>query len=140
MLYNVIVNFDCGYHKAEKGNKMEEKNLKIEITKLLHELGVPAHIQGHEYLREAIVMIYNEPSLMYQITKFLYPEIAKKYHTSSIRVERAIRHAIEISWGIGNIEVMNDLFSYSLSHLKDKPCNSQYICTIADKLRLEHAL
>ncbi len=114
-------------------------NLQISITKMLHELGMPAHIKGYQYVREAIIMIYNRPELVGGITKELYPDLAKKYSTTVSRVERAIRHAIEVSWNRGNWDLMEEIFGHSVDIDKAKPTNSEFIITIADKLRLEWA-
>ena len=113
-------------------------NLQMAITKLLHELGVPSHIKGYNYIREGITMIYNDNSLSSAITKELYPQIATKYNTTPSRVERAIRHAIEVSWNRGNWELIEEIFGYSVDIDKAKATNSEFIVTIADKLRLEY--
>ena len=112
-------------------------NLQISITKTLHELGVPSHIKGYQYIREGISMVYKKPEIIGGITKELYPEIAEKYDSTVSRVERAIRHAIEVSWNRGNWELMEDIFGHSVDIDKAKPTNSEFIVTIADKLRLE---
>ena len=113
-------------------------DLQMSITKLLHELGVPSHIKGYTFIREGITMIYDDPSLANAITKELYPFIAKKYDTTSSRVERAIRHAIEVSWNRANWELMEEIFGYSVDIDKAKATNSEFIVTLADKLRLEY--
>ena len=113
-------------------------DLQMSITKLLHELGVPSHIKGYTFIREGINLIYNDPSLSSAITKELYPIIAKKYDTTPSRVERAIRHAIEISWNRANWELMEEVFGYSVDIDKAKATNSEFIVTLADKLRLEY--
>ena len=113
-------------------------NLQMSITKLLHELGVPSHIKGYTYIREGITMIYNNPDLSGAITKELYPMIAKKYRTTSSRVERAIRHAIEVSWNRANWELMEEIFGYSVDIDKAKATNSEFIVTVADKLRIDY--
>lgn len=112
--------------------------LQVSITKTLHELGVPSHIKGYQYIREGISLIYHNPNIIGGITKELYPEIAKKFNSTTSRVERAIRHAIEVSWNRANWEFMEDMFGYSVDIDKAKPTNSEFIVTIADKLRLEH--
>lgn len=114
------------------------KNLDASITSIIHEIGVPAHIKGYLYLREAISMVFNDIELLGSITKVLYPDIAKKYNTTASRVERAIRHAIEVAWSRGNIESISSLFGYTVSMSKAKPTNSEFIAMVADKLRLEH--
>lgn len=112
-------------------------NLQISITKTLHELGVPSHIKGYQYIREGITIVYKRPEIIGGITKELYPEIAKAYDSTVSRVERAIRHAIEVSWNRGNWDLMEDIFGHSVDIDKAKPTNSEFIVTIADKLRLE---
>ena len=113
-------------------------NLQLSITKVLHELGIPSHIKGYQYIREAIGIIYNRPEIIGGITKELYPELASKFDTTVSRVERAIRHAIEVSWNRGNYYLMEEIFGHSVDIDKAKPTNSEFIVTIADKLRLEY--
>lgn len=125
-----------GYRTQTESAK--PKNLDASITSIIHEIGVPAHIKGYMYLREAISMVYNDIELLGSITKVLYPDIAKKYNTTASRVERAIRHAIEVAWSRGNIESISSLFGYTVSMTKAKPTNSEFIAMVADKLRLEH--
>ena len=127
-------------NKVNNRDYQEESliDLDTEITTLLHEVGVPAHIKGYLYLREAITMVYHNLDLLGSITKILYPEIAGKYCTTASRVERAIRHAIEVAWIRGNVDAISDIFSYTISYNKSKPTNSEFIAMIADKLRLEH--
>ena len=116
---------------------LKGKELKIYITKILHELGIPSHIKGYQYIRDSIFMIYENPDLIGGITKELYPDIAKKYNTTMSRVERAIRHAIEVSWNRGDWDLMEDIFGHSVDIDKAKPTNSEFIVTVADKMRLE---
>ena len=113
-------------------------DLETEITSIIHEVGVPAHIKGYMYLREAITMVVNDIELLSAITKELYPSIAKKYNTTASRVERAIRHAIEVAWARGQVEAINRLFGYTVCNEKGKPTNSEFIAIIADKLRLKN--
>lgn len=113
-------------------------DLQLSITKLLHELGVPSHIKGYTFIREGINLVYNDPSLSSAITKELYPIIAKKFETTASRVERAIRHAIEVSWNRANWELMEEIFGYSVDIDKAKATNSEFIVTLADKLRIEY--
>lgn len=115
----------------------EERDLEIEITNILHEIGVPAHIKGYQYLREAISMVVEDMELLGAVTKELYPAIAQNTHTTPSRVERAIRHAIEVAWNRGRLETINSLFGYTVQYDKGKPTNSEFIAIIADKLRLE---
>ena len=119
-------------------NKQKPMDLEAEITNIIHEIGVPAHIKGYMYLREAITMVVNDMELLSAITKELYPSIAKKYNTTASRVERAIRHAIEVAWGRGQIEAINKLFGYTIHNDKGKPTNSEFIAMVADKLRLKN--
>ena len=118
--------------------KNEPQDLETEITNIIHEIGVPAHIKGYMYLREAITMVVNDMELLSAVTKELYPSIAKKYNTTASRVERAIRHAIEVAWGRGQVEAINKLFGYTINTEKGKPTNSEFIAIIADKLRLKN--
>ena len=127
-----------GINPKKKTIDMYYCNLQMAITKLLHELGVPSHIKGYNYIREGITMIYSNPSLSSAITKELYPEIANKFNTTASRVERAIRHAIEVSWNRANWELMEEVFGYSVDIDKAKATNSEFIVTVADKLRLEY--
>jgi two-component system response regulator (stage 0 sporulation protein A) len=135
--YNLIV----GLNETKiMGDYQEDMviDLDTEITTLLHEVGVPAHIKGYLYLREAITMVYNNLDLLGSVTKILYPDIAEKYCTTSSRVERAIRHAIEVAWIRGNVEAISEIFSYTISYNKSKPTNSEFIAMIADRLRIQH--
>lgn len=115
-------------------------SLEADITSIIREIGIPAHIKGYQYIREAIMMTVNDINLLNYITKLLYPTIAKKYKTTSSSVERAIRHAIEVAWNRGRIDVLEDLFGYTVSAGKGKPTNSEFIALIADKLRLEYRM
>jgi len=118
----------------------EEINLNLDdnITEILHEIGIPAHIKGYMYLRTAIARTFFDIELLGQVTKVLYPEIAKTYNTTASRVERALRHAIEVAWNRGNIDAIDEIFGYTVSATKAKPTNSEFIAMIADKLRLEY--
>ena len=110
----------------------------MEVTNIIHQIGVPAHIKGYLYLREAILMVIHDVDLLGAVTKELYPLIAEKYNTTPSRVERAIRHAIEVAWSRGNVDVVNSLFGYTIDVNRGKPTNSEFIAMIADKLRVEH--
>jgi len=125
------------YIEISPEKKKDEENLEALVTNVIHEVGVPAHIKGYQYLREAIMMVVNNIDIINQITKQLYPEIASKYNTTPSRVERAIRHAIEVAWGRGQSETVENIFGYTISAAKGKPTNSEFIAMIADKLRLE---
>ena len=113
------------------------RNLEVAVTNIIHEMGVPAHIKGYHYLREAILSVINEVNLLGAVTKELYPLIAQKYQTTPSRVERAIRHAIELAWDRGNIEMMTKFFGYTINLERGKPTNSEFIAMVADKLRIE---
>ena len=119
---------------------LEKRVLAMAITDLVHSLGIPSHIKGYSYIRDGIDLMYRNPNMIGAITKELYPEIASKYDTTSSRVERAIRHAIEVSWSRGDYDVMEDLFGHSVDYDRAKPTNSEFIATIADKLRLDRAV
>lgn len=113
------------------------KVLEARVTEILRQMGVPAHIKGYQYLRIAIMMVIENMELVSAITKELYPSIAKKFETTSFRVERAIRHAIEAAWDRGDIETLQSFFGYTVSSVKGKPTNAEFICMIADRLRLQ---
>ncbi|SCG83323.1 Stage 0 sporulation protein A homolog [Proteiniborus sp. DW1] len=116
------------------------KSLEAKITNIIHEIGVPAHIKGYLYLREAITMVVDNVGLLSAVTKELYPNIAKRFNTTPSRVERAIRHAIEVAWSRGKVDTINNLFGYTVNTDKGKPTNSEFIAMVADKLRLEQKI
>ena len=132
-----ILEISNGNMFSKKSIDLFRNNLQISTTKILHELGVPSHIKGYQYIREGIMMLYEKPDVIGGITKELYPEVASKYNTTVSRVERAIRHAIEVSWNRGNWDLMEEIFGHSVDIDKAKPTNSEFIVTVADKLRLE---
>ncbi|MGI6031123.1 MAG: sporulation transcription factor Spo0A [Eubacteriales bacterium] len=115
----------------------EEENMETKVTRVIHEIGVPAHIKGYQYLREAIIMTANDMEIINSITKLVYPVVAKKFGTTSSRVERAIRHAIEVAWDRGDIDVIESIFGNTIHTYKGKPTNSEFIALIADKIRLK---
>ena len=125
------------YIEIAPNEKKNEENLEALVTNMIHEIGVPAHIKGYQYLREAIMMVVNDIDIINQITKQLYPEIAQKYHTTPSRVERALRHAIEVAWSRGKMDTIYSLFGYTINSGKGKPTNSEFVALIADKIRLE---
>ena len=125
------------YIEISENKKNSEETLEALVTNIIHEVGVPAHIKGYQYLREAIMMVVNDIDVINQITKSLYPQIADRFDTTPSRVERAIRHAIEVAWGRGQQDVVENIFGYTISAAKGKPTNSEFIAMIADKLRLE---
>ena len=122
----------------EDKKQFMERNIEGDVTNIIHDVGVPAHIKGYQYLREAIIMSVNDPEMLNSITKILYPTIAKKFQTTSSRVERAIRHAIEVAWSRGKMDTIDELFGYTINAEKGKPTNSEFIALIADKIRLEY--
>lgn len=132
------------FSKAKKAGTYESKkeymehNLETDVTNIIHEVGVPAHIKGYQYLRDAIIMSVNDMEMLNSITKILYPTIAKRHQTTPSRVERAIRHAIEVAWSRGKMDTIDELFGYTVSNGKGKPTNSEFIALIADKIRLEY--
>ena len=129
------VNFNA---KKDKGTDSMHGSLELSVTKLLHGLGVPSHIKGYQYIREGVLLMYEKPDIVGAITKELYPEIASRFDTTVSRVERAIRHAIEVSWNRGDIDLMEEIFGHSVDYDRAKPTNSEFIVTVSDKLRLEY--
>ena len=135
---------DRNFAKVQKVNAYEskkeymERNLETDVTNIIHEIGVPAHIKGYQYLRDSIIMSVSDMEMLNSITKILYPTIAKKHQTTPSRVERAIRHAIEVAWSRGKMDTIEELFGYTVSNGKGKPTNSEFIALIADKIRLEY--
>ncbi len=115
----------------------ERSDLELQITEIMHQIGVPAHIKGYHYLRESIILSVEQPEIINSITKQLYPTVAKTFSTTSSRVERAIRHAIEVAWDRGDIDVLNSYFGYTIHNERGKPTNSEFVAMIADKLRLQ---
>ena len=130
---NIIKKVDNTEKSSTKEHTLEEK-----ITEMMHQIGVPAHIKGYHYLRKGIMLCVEDPTMLSFVTKVLYPEIAKFFKTTPSRVERAIRHAIEVSWNRGNWNLMEEIFGHSVDIDKAKPTNSEFIVTVADKLRLEY--
>lgn len=124
----------------EKLEEEEEPNLEADVTEIIHEIGVPAHIKGYQYLRDAIIMSVNDMDMLNSITKILYPTIAKKYQTTSSRVERAIRHAIEVAWSRGKMDTIDEMFGYTIHNGKGKPTNSEFIALITDRIRLNYKI
>ena len=112
-------------------------SLRLRVTEILHQIGVPAHIKGYHYLRDSILMAVEDPGIINAVTKQLYPSVAKRYNTTSSRVERAIRHAIEVAWDRGDVDVLNSYFGYTIHNTRGKPTNSEFIAMIADRLQLQ---
>lgn len=126
----------CSPASSYQSPQVRARNMDLEVTNIIHQMGVPAHIKGYQYLRDAILMVINDVSLLGAVTKELYPTIANKYLTTPSRVERAIRHAIELAWDRGNVEMMNKYFGYTINIQRGKPTNSEFIAMVADKLRI----
>ncbi len=152
-IYNRILQIAMRNGKMEEGISYPEKSygeslmeeermnqIEADITEIIREIGIPAHIKGYQYVRDGIIMTIQDMKMLNYITKLLYPTIAKKYKTTSSSVERAIRHAIEVAWNKGKIDVLEDMFGYTISAGRGKPTNSEFIALIADKLRLEYRI
>ncbi len=146
--FQIMITVPAGVLTESSGNTLKtvldrldapkEMDLEAEVTNMIHEIGVPAHIKGYQYLREAIIMSVEDTSVLSSITKILYPSIAKSFSTTPSRVERAIRHAIEVAWSRGKMETLDGLFGYTINTGKGKPTNSEFIALIADKIRLQN--
>jgi len=136
-LESIIISLAQGVKSNNELIEFQDKGLQIQVTNILHALGIPSHIKGYQYIRSAILMVYDNPSFIGGITKELYPDLSIKFNTSITRVERAIRHAIEVSWLRGDIDLMEEIFGHSVDIDRAKPTNSEFIVTIADKLRLD---
>lgn len=128
----------AGTGRTGVSEKAVSRDLEKDVTDMIHEIGVPAHIKGYQYLREAIMMSVEDTAMLSSITKILYPTIAKKFQTTPSRVERAIRHAIEVAWSRGRMETLDSLFGYTVNTGKGKPTNSEFIALIADRIRLQY--
>ncbi len=118
--------------------EVKDNSVELAISKMLHSLGIPSHIRGYQYIRESVYLMYENPDMLGGITKCIYPEIANRFDTTASRVERAIRHAIEVSWSRGDYDVMEELFGHSVDYDRSKPTNSEFIATLADNLRLNN--
>lgn len=127
----------CGDHGDETPVRRGASNLEIQVTDIIHQIGVPAHIKGYQYLRDAILMAIEDDTIINAVTKRLYPAVAKKHGTTSSRVERAIRHAIEVAWDRGDVDTLTDYFGYTIHNERGKPTNSEFIAMISDKFRLQ---
>lgn len=134
----VFRNHDKKIEEIIENTQIREEDLENRVTDMLHEIGIPAHIKGYHYLRDAIIMAVEDMDVLNAITKVLYPTVAKKYQTTSSRVERAIRHAIEVAWSRGKLDTLDELFGYTVSNGKGKPTNSEFIALIADTIQLEY--
>ncbi len=141
--FQIMITVPAGRHLMRSEETFTAKtetvhDLEKDVTDMIHEIGVPAHIKGYQYLREAIMMSVEDGEMLNSITKILYPTIAKRYQTTPSRVERAIRHAIEVAWSRGKMETLDSLFGYTISLGKGKPTNSEFIALITDKIRLSY--
>lgn len=135
--HEIIKNKSISVNSNKGSYAPSAHSLETEVTNVIHEIGIPAHIKGYQYLRDAIIMAINDMDILNSITKQLYPSIAKNYNTTPSRVERAIRHAIEVAWSRGKMDTIDKLFGYTINNGKGKPTNSEFIALIADRLRLE---
>lgn len=124
------------FHESDEVKYADNYSVEVEVSSLLHDLGIPSHVRGYKYIREGIMLLYTSREVVNLVTKDIYPEIANRYNTTSTRVERAIRHAIEISWIRGDLKVMEDIFGNSIDFERSKPTNSEFLTTIADRLKL----
>jgi two-component system response regulator (stage 0 sporulation protein A) len=127
-------------HSSDKNLEVSDRILEMEVTNIIHEIGIPAHIKGYQYIRDAIILSVKDSEMINSITKILYPTISKKYQTTPSRVERAIRHSIEVAWSRGNTDIIEEYFGYTVSDGKGKPTNSEFIALIADRLRLTYGI
>ena len=125
---------------SQNGTESEAPDIEAQVTRIIHQIGVPAHIKGYQYLRTAILLTVKDSDIINSVTKILYPSVAKKYQTTTSRVERAIRHAIEVAWDRGDVDTLNSYFGYTIQNNRGKPTNSEFIAMIADNLRLKYKL
>jgi two-component system response regulator (stage 0 sporulation protein A) len=129
----------AAYKSVNRGNSSNRrKSIEVVVTELMHEMGIPAHVKGYQYLRDAILRALSDESLANNITKELYPKVADKYNTTPDRVERGIRHAIELAWVRGNVDLMTDYFGYTINLQKGKPTNAEFIAMVSDRIRLNY--
>ena len=135
MLAERIVQFASIYNASESKNGL--KDLEVVVSRIMHQIGVPAHIRGYQYLREAIILSVNNSEMISSVTKILYPTVAKTFKTTPSRVERAIRHAIEVAWDRGDVDVLSSYFGYTIQNERGKPTNSEFIAMISDNLKLQ---
>ncbi len=136
----VRTKFIASSDEIKRNEELSRYNLESDVTNIIHEIGVPAHIKGYQYLRDAIIMSVDDSEMLDSITKILYPSIAKQHGTTASRVERAIRHAIEVAWSRGKVDTIDELFGYTVNNGKGKPTNSEFVALIADKIRLEQKM
>ncbi len=139
-LYDARKNAPSAVTQAITGEENRTPDIETQVTKIIHQIGVPAHIKGYQYLRTAILLTVKDSDIINSVTKILYPSVAKKYQTTTSRVERAIRHAIEVAWDRGDVDTLNSYFGYTIQNNRGKPTNSEFIAMIADNLRLQYKL
>ena len=137
-IHSILKNRDRGLSVPMESTQTPD--IETQVTKIIHQIGVPAHIKGYQYLRTAILMTIKDSDIINSVTKILYPSVAKKYQTTTSRVERAIRHAIEVAWDRGDVDTLNSYFGYTIQNNRGKPTNSEFIAMIADNLRLKYKL
>ena len=125
---------------SDKNDAADKIDMETQVTRIIHQIGVPAHIKGYQYLRTAILMTISDNDVINSVTKVLYPSVAKKYQTTTSRVERAIRHAIEVAWDRGDVDTLNSYFGYTIQNSRGKPTNSEFIAMIADNMRLKYKI
>ena len=135
---DTLVKLRSGEKSVSYGKLSDLPDMEAQVTKIIHQIGVPAHIKGYQYLRCAILMAIDDEDIINSVTKVLYPSVAKKYQTTTSRVERAIRHAIEVAWDRGDVDTLNSYFGYTIQNSRGKPTNSEFIAMIADNLRLKY--
>jgi two-component system response regulator (stage 0 sporulation protein A) len=137
-IHSIITSRSRGMHMVTEN--AQSSDIETQVTKIIHQIGVPAHIKGYQYLRTAILMTVNDSDIINSVTKVLYPSVAKQYRTTTSRVERAIRHAIEVAWDRGDVDTLNSYFGYTIQNNRGKPTNSEFIAMIADNLRLKYKI
>ncbi len=140
MLKNRSSKTERSSERADKSSTDDTPDIEAQVTRIIHQIGVPAHIKGYQYLRTAILLTVKDSDIINSVTKILYPSVAKKYSTTTSRVERAIRHAIEVAWDRGDVDTLNSYFGYTIQNNRGKPTNSEFIAMIADNLRLKNKL
>ena len=138
LVYHIEAILKSKKGSSREGDPKSSADMEAQVTKIIHQIGIPAHIKGYQYLRTAILMTIEDNDIINSVTKVLYPSVAKKYQTTTSRVERAIRHAIEVAWDRGDVDTLNSYFGYTIQNSRGKPTNSEFIAMIADSLRLKY--
>ena len=138
LVYHIDALLKSKARQGERTESMQNADMEAQVTKIIHQIGIPAHIKGYQYLRCAILMTIEDNDIINSVTKILYPSVAKKFQTTTSRVERAIRHAIEVAWDRGDVDTLNSYFGYTIQNSRGKPTNSEFIAMIADNLRLKY--